>query len=88
MIEDELRDRAFIQTLSEEPHEDYWMLEYNGHGVDILVEREGDGWRMCRSPQGDEPQGSWIDIADDLPDADMLALADRIISGDVPPAIR
>lgn len=79
MIEEALSGRGFQRTLSEEPREDYWILE--GVSPSLLVEREGSGWRICRSPTMDEPQGQWVDVAEDLPDDEVILMIDAKMSG-------
>ena len=81
MMEEALRKRGFENTCSDEPHENYWMLETYGAGTDILAEREPTGWSVARSPRGNEPQGSWTILGRELGDPEALAVVDRLIEG-------
>lgn len=79
MIEDALRERGFVQTLSDEPHEDYWLLEHSGVATDLLVESESDGWTVSRSPTGDEARGEWIEVRRGLSPSDAVGAVDDIL---------
>lgn len=78
-MDGELRARGFTQTTSDEPQEDYWLLEHGGVRTDYLVEHEGSGWRIHRSPGEDEPQGNWVEVRNGLEDGDLLILLDSLI---------
>lgn len=64
-VEERLLEEGFVNHRSDEPYEDYWILE-TGIMPDLLVEQEGPGWRICRTPTGDEPRGEWVDVASGL----------------------
>lgn len=73
-----LEHEGFAHHVSDEPYEDYWLLE-DGLTPDLLVEFEGKGWRICRTPQDEEPRGTWVDVADDLTDEACLGEVARLL---------
>lgn len=78
-VEERLEHEGFTHYLNDEPYEDHWILE-TGIAPDLLVEMESGGWRLCRTPVGDEPRGEWVDIATGLDQKACIAAVDAFLA--------
>jgi len=79
-VEERLQAEGFVNHRSDEPYEDYWILE-TGVAPDLLVENEGSGWRLCRTPVDDEKRGEWVDIASGLDQNACISAVEAFLAG-------
>jgi len=78
-MEKRLLEEGFVNHRSDEPYEDCWILE-TGIMPDLLVEQEGAGWRICRTPTDDEPRGEWVDVASGLDQEACIAAVEALLA--------
>lgn len=82
-VEERLEAEGFVHHVSDEPHEDHWILE-SGIQPDLLVEKDGRGWCLYRTPVDGEFRGQWVDIAAGLGEEACISAVDAFLAGKCP----